>query len=39
MPNSVKILQLGAKLFHADRRTDMAELIVDFYNLANALKN
>jgi len=29
---------MGAELFHADRRTDMAKLIVAFCNSVNALK-
>jgi len=27
---------LGAKLYHADRRTDMKKLVVDFCNIANS---
>ena len=33
-----KIRQMGAELFHADRRTDMTKLIVGFHNLAIALR-
>jgi len=32
------ILPVGAELFHADLRTDMTKLIVDFRNFGNALK-
>jgi hypothetical protein len=38
----MKILSLGAELFHADGRTDktdMMKLIVAFRNFANAPKN
>jgi hypothetical protein len=35
----MKIHSVGAKLFHADRKTDMTELIVAFRNFANAPKN
>jgi hypothetical protein len=34
----MKIRPVGAELFHADRRTDMAKLIVASRNLANAPK-
>ena len=34
----MKIRPLGAKLFHADRRTDTTKLIVAFRNFANAHK-
>jgi hypothetical protein len=34
----MKIRPVGAELFHADRRTDMAEVIVAFRNFANAPK-
>jgi len=37
--NLMKIRRVGAELFHADRRTDMKNLIVAFQNFANALKN
>jgi len=32
----MKIRPVEAKLFHADRRTDMTKLIVAFRNFANA---
>jgi len=39
----MKILPVGAELFHADRRTDgqtdMMKLIVAFCNLSNTPKN
>ena len=35
----MKIRLQEAKLFHADRRTDMTKLIVAFRNFANASKN
>jgi hypothetical protein len=35
----MKIRPLGAELFHADRETDVMELIIAFRNLANAPKN
>jgi len=35
----MKILPVGAELFHADGQTDMARLIVDFRNFANPPKN
>ena len=35
----MKIRPVGAELFHADGRTDMTKLIVDFRNFANAPKN
>jgi len=34
----MKIVPIGVELFNADRRTDMAQLIVTFCNLANALE-
>jgi len=37
--NFMKIRPVGAKLFRADRRTDMTSLIVAFRSFANALKN
>ena len=41
--NSMKICQVGAELFHADRRTDgrtdMTKLIVVFRNFSNMPKN
>ena len=37
--NFMKILPVGAQLFHADRRTDMTKLIVAFGKLANAPEN
>jgi len=37
--NFVKILPLGAELFHADRRTDVTKLRADFRNFINAPKN
>ena len=33
--NFMKIRQFGAKLFHADERTDMTKLIAAFRNYAN----
>ena len=38
-PIFMKILPVGAELFHADRRSDMAKLIVAFRNFANTLEN
>ena len=35
----MKIRPLGAKLFHADGRTDMTKIIFAFRNLENAPKN
>jgi hypothetical protein len=35
----MKILPVGAELFHADKGTDMKKLIVTLRNFANALKN
>jgi len=32
----MKIHPMGVELFHADRRTDMMKLIVDFHNFVNA---
>jgi hypothetical protein len=32
----MKIRLVGAKLFHADRRTDVTELVVASHNFANA---
>jgi hypothetical protein len=37
--NCLKILPVEAEFFHADRRMDMAELIVAFRNFANAANN
>jgi hypothetical protein len=37
--NFMKILPLGAEVFHADRQTDMTKLIVAFRNFANAPKH
>jgi len=34
----MKIRPVGAELFHADRRTEMTELIISFRNFANAPK-
>jgi hypothetical protein len=34
----IKILPVGAKLFQADRRTDVTKALVDFHNSANAPK-
>jgi hypothetical protein len=34
----MKILPVGAGLFHANRRTDITKLIVSFRNFANAPK-
>jgi len=36
--NFMKILSVGAELFHADRRTEMAKLIVAFRRFSNAPK-
>jgi hypothetical protein len=33
------ILSVGADIFHADRRTDLAKLLVRFRNFANAAEN
>ena len=35
----MKVRPLGAKLFHADRWTDMMKLIVTFHNFSNEPKN
>jgi len=35
----MKTLPVEAKLFHADRRTDMTKLIVAFRNFVNAYEN
>jgi hypothetical protein len=35
----MKILSVGAELFHADGRTDMMKLIVTFHNFTNVPKN
>jgi len=35
----MKILPVGAELFHTDIRSDMAKLLVAFRNFANAPKN
>jgi hypothetical protein len=35
----MKVLAVGAELFHVDRWTDMTKLIVAFCNFANAPKN
>jgi len=35
----MKIRPVGAKLSHADKRTDMTKLIVDIRNFANEHKN
>ena len=37
--NFIKILPVGAELFHADEQTDMTKLIAAFRNFANAPKN
>jgi hypothetical protein len=37
--NFIKIRLVGAKLFHADGRTDMTKLIVAVRNFVQALKN
>jgi hypothetical protein len=34
----MKILPVGAELFHADRQTDMTKLIVAFLNFVNPPK-
>jgi len=34
----MKILPVGAELFHADTRTDMTKLMVTFRNFAKASK-
>jgi hypothetical protein len=36
--NFIKILPMGAELFHADGRIDMTRLLVAFRNFANASK-
>ena len=38
-PNFMKILPVGADLFHAHRRTDMTRLTVAFHTFATAPKN
>jgi hypothetical protein len=35
----MKIRPVGAELFHEDRRTDMAKLIVAFHTFADSPKN
>ena len=35
----MKIRPVGAELFHADVRTEMTKLIVNYRNFANAPKN
>jgi len=35
----MKILTVGAKLFHVDGWIDMTKLTVTFHNFVNALKN
>jgi hypothetical protein len=37
--NFIKILPVGAELFHADGQTGVTRLIVDFRNFANPPKN
>jgi len=37
--NFMKIHSVGAKLFHADKWTDMLKLIVVFHNFMNMPKN
>jgi len=37
--NFMKIRQVGAELFQADRQIDMAKLIAALRNFANALQN
>ena len=37
--NFMKMLPVGAELFHADGRTEVAKLIVTFRNFTNALNN
>jgi len=32
----VKILSVGVEFFHADGRTDMAKVLIDFRNFVNA---
>jgi hypothetical protein len=39
IPNFIKILLVGAELFHADGRIDMTKQIVAFRSFANAPKN
>jgi hypothetical protein len=39
MSNLMKICPVGAELFHAEWWTDMAKLMVNFRNFANAPKN
>ena len=38
MPNFMKIRPVRAKLFHADRRIDVTQLTIAFYNFANVPK-
>jgi 3-dehydroquinate dehydratase len=35
----MEILPVGAEMFHADRQTDMMQLIVTFHNFTNTTKN
>ena len=35
----MKICPVGAELFHADRQTDMTNILVAFRNFANAPKH
>jgi len=37
--NLMKIHQVGAELFHADRQTNMTKLAVAFHNFANLPKH
>jgi hypothetical protein len=39
LSNFMKIRRVGAKLFHADGRTDMTKLVATFRSFANAPKN
>jgi hypothetical protein len=38
MSDIMKIHPVGAELFHVERQTDMAKLIVIFHNFANVPK-
>ena len=39
IPNFTKLRQVGAKAFHAERRTEVTKLIIAFRNFSNAPKN
>ena len=38
IPNFMKILPVGAKLFHADGQTDMSKLVIAFRYFENSPK-